>query len=268
MSLKKFLLSRTFLIQIIIAAIIVFSLIFFTMYGLKIYTKHGESYPVPNFEGMNQDEAVQIAANQNLKVEIVDSVYTDDVAPGEIIDQVPEAGFRVKESRTIFLTINSTQPEQVILPKLTDISYRQAQVLIENSGFKVGEISYQPSEYNDLVLSVQIDSVNVKPGKKISKGTNIDLIIGRTQGNTATPLPNLIGLSIEEAENTLTHAMLNMGVLIYDETIISKDDSTNARVWKQNPNPKIVGNVNLGSSVDIWITIDELKIEETSGPEL
>jgi ribosomal protein L28 len=61
--------------------------------------------------------------------------------------------------------------------------------------------------------------------------------------------------------------MLNMGVLIYDETIISKEDSLNARVWKQNPNPKVTGYVNLGSSVDIWITVDALKIEETAEPE-
>jgi beta-lactam-binding protein with PASTA domain len=267
MSLKKFLLSRTFLIQLILAAILVVAILFVTMQALKIYTNHGESYPVPDLSGLKQDEAAEVAANQKLKVEVVDSVYLNNVAPGAVIDQVPEAGFKVKESRTIFLTINSTQPELVTIPKLTDISYRQAQVLIENSGLNIGQISYQPSEYNDLVLNVRIDSVNAKPGEKVTKGTNIDLIIGRTQGNVATPLPNLVGLTIEEAGNTLTHAMLNTGVLIYDETVISRDDSLNARVWKQNPNPKIVASVNLGSSVDIWITVDDLKIEEASGPE-
>ena len=267
MSFKKFLLSRTFLIQLIIAVLLIGGLLFITMQGLKTYTHHGESYTVPDFSGLVKDEAEQIAANQKLKVEVVDSVYLKDVSPGSVIDQVPEAGLKVKESRTIFLTVNATQPEQVTLPKLTDISFRQAQVLIENSGLQIGKISYQPSEYNDLVLNVLIDSVNVKPGKKISKGTNIDLIIGRTQGNVSTPLPNLIGLTIEEAQNTLTHAMLNTGVLIYDETVVSENDSLNARVWKQSPNPKIVANITLGSSVDIWITVDNLKIEETSEPE-
>lgn len=267
MSLKKFLFSRTFLIQIIAAAILVAGLLLITMKVLKIYTKHGESYPVPDFSEMRYDDAAEVAANQNLKVEIVDSVFVDDVPPGAIIDQIPEAGFKVKENRTIFLTINSVQEEQVTVPKLTDISYRQAQVLIENSGLNVGEISYQPSEYNDLVLNVQIASQDVRPGRKVAKGTRVDLVIGRTEGNVATPLPNLIGLSVEEAENTLTHAMLNLGVSIYDETIISEEDSINARVWKQSPNPKIVANVNLGSSVDVWITVDALKIKEASGPE-
>ena len=89
MSLKKFLFSRTFLIQLIIAVVLIVTLLFITMQGLKKYTNHGESYPVPDFSGMKKNEATEIAANQKLKVEVVDSVYLNDVAPGSIIDQVP-----------------------------------------------------------------------------------------------------------------------------------------------------------------------------------
>ncbi len=267
MSFKKFLVSRAFLIQIVIAILLVFVLIFATMWGLKKYTNHGESYSVPNFSGMTFDEASRIAGDQKLKTEITDSVYVNDIPPGAVVDQVPEAGFKVKEGRTIFLTINSTQPEQVTLPKLIDVSFRQAQVLIQNSGLEVGRISYQPSEYNDLVLNVLVDSMNISPGVKISKGTKVDLIIGRTQGNVATPLPNLVGLFVDEAENSLQEAMLNLGVLIYDETVITGEDTTNARVWRQSPDPEMTKNIPLGSSVDIWITVDDQKIEEILEPE-
>ncbi len=267
MSFRKFLLSRTFLLQLIIAAVIIAVLIFVTMRQLKVYTHHGESLPVPDFSGMEAGESAHVASAKKLKTKIIDSVYVSDVPPGVVIDQVPEAGFKVKENRTIFLTINSMQPEQVTVPKLTDISYRQAQVLIENSGLKVGKISYQPSEYNNLVLNVRINSTEIQPGEKIAKGTGIDLIVGRTHGNVTTALPSLIGLSVGEAGSALTRAMLNMGVLIYDETIITGTDSLNARVWKQSPNPKIVSNVNMGASVDIWITVDALKLQEVSYPE-
>ena len=267
MSLKKFLISRTFLIQILIAVFLVFVLIFAAMQGLKKYTYHGESYTVPNFSGMTLDEAADVAENQKLKTEVTDSVYVNDIPAGAVVDQVPEAGFKVKEGRTIFLTINSTHPELVTLPKLIDISFRQAQVLIENSGLEVGQISYLPSEYNNLVLNVLIDSLDLNPGEKIVKGTKVDLIIGRTQGNVSTPLPSLIGLSVNKAENSLKEAMLNLGVLIYDETIISGKDTINARVWKQSPAPEMIKNIPLGSSVDIWITVDEQKIEETPEPE-
>jgi beta-lactam-binding protein with PASTA domain len=234
------------------------------MFGLKLYTKNGQSNPVPDFYSMQVAEAQNLAQKAKLKVEVIDSSYNNEVAPGAIIDQVPEKGFGVKENRTVFLTINSKMPEQVIVPKLTNISFRQAQVLIENSGLVIGNIIYQPSEFNDLVLDVQKDSMQITAGEKLIKGESIDLVVGRVEGNTSTPLPSLIGLSINEASVELTNAMLNRGVIIYDESILSAEDSLNARVWKQRPTPKIQRDVNLGSNIDIWVTVDQLKIEDAS----
>ena len=263
MSLKKFLFSRKFLLHLILAVVLILVLVLLTMQGLKMYTRHGESRPVPNFMGMSKTEARQTAQKNQLEIEIVDSLYVNDAAPGAVVDQVPEANHRVKKNRTIFLTVNSTQPEQVTLPQLTDISFRQAQVLIENCGLKIGKISYRPSEYNDLVLEVQKNS-----GQKLPKETTVDLIVGREQGNLVTDLPNVIGQTIPEAQTSLTDAMLNEGVIIYDESILSAEDSTNARVWRQRPNPNVTSTATLGSSVDLWVTVDELKIEDALQPGL
>ena len=156
-------------------------------------------------------------------------------------------------------------PEQVIVPKLVDISFRQAQVLIENCGLQIGNISYQPSEYNDLVLKAQIDSTDINVGQQLPKGSPVNLIIGRNRGNLSTALPDLRGLTIEEASAKLTDAMLNEGVIIYDESVLAQEDSLNARIWKQQPNPDITGKVTLGSSVDLWVTVDQLKIGDSTG---
>lgn len=262
MSFAKFLTSRKFLINLLAAVLLAIILIFITTQGLKIYTRHGEAKPVPDFTGLTLDEAQQTARQHELEIEVIDSLYVNDAPPGAVVDQVPEKNHEVKTNRTIFVTINSSMPEMVSLPRLTDISFRQAQVLVENSGLEIGEISYQPSEYNDLVLNVQIDSVDIHPGKKLPKGASIDLVVGRTQGNMNTPLPDVTGLTIDQAEQALTDAMLNTGVFIYDESVLSKEDSLHAVVWRQRPSPKITGTVNLGSSVDLWVTVDELKIED------
>ena len=262
MSLSKFLKSRKFLLHLLLAILLILALVFLTLQGLRIYTRHGQSNPVPDFYGLSQSEAKTTANQYNLQVEFVDSIYMSEADPGVIVDQLPQSGSRVKEERTIFLTINSTRPEQVTLPQLTDISFRQAKVLIENSGLEIGNISYRPSEYNDLVLEIQKNSVELQAGRQLPKGSSIDLIVGREQGNQVTNLPNLLGLSIPEAKETLTNAMLNTGVVIYDETILSAEDSTNAMVWKQQPNPRVIATANLGASVDLWVTVDHLKIED------
>lgn len=264
MSLAKFLRSRKFFLHLFLAIILVAALIFLTLQGLKLYTRHGQSNPVPDFYGLNQSEARKTAEQYDLRIEIVDSLFVNEAEPGAVVDQLPEAGSRVKENRTIFLTINSTQPEQVTLPQLTDISFRQAQVLIENSGLEIGNISYRPSEYNDLVLEIQKDSVELFAGQKLPKGSSVDLIVGREQGNQVTDLPNLLGLTIPEAKEKLTDAMLNTGVIIYDESILSAQDSTNALVWKQQPNPRVAATATLGSSVDLWVTVDQLKIDDAA----
>lgn len=262
MSLSRFLLSRKFLIHLILAAVLIFALLLLTMQGLKMYTRHGESFPVPDFSGLNLEDARLTARQNNLRIQITDSLYVNNAPPGVIVDQLPKASHKVKKNRTVLLTVNSTQPEQVTLPQLTDISFRQARALIENSGLSIGQILYRPSEYNDLVLGVQKNSEDLNAGQKLPKGSRIDLLVGRKQDNQVTPLPDLTGLRIPNAETALTDAMLNTGVIIYDESVLSAEDSINARVWKQQPNPKITATATLGSSVDLWVTVDHLKIED------
>lgn len=261
MSFTKFLTSRVFFWNLIVAIIIVMAILIATMQGLKNYTRHGQSNPVPDFSGMTMAQIEATAKQHNLKFEIVDSIHVSDAEPGAVVEQVPDPGFGVKANRTVFLTINSSKPERVILPKLTDISFRQALVLLENTGINVGKISYRPSEYNDLVLDVEQDSVKVKPNQAIIKGSSVDLIVGRSVGNEETILPDLTGFDFPTATQVLTDAMLNNGVMIYDTTLETAEDSALAFVWKQDPNPQLVQTIRLGSSIDLWFTTDSTKIQ-------
>ena len=267
MSLRNFLTSRIFFKNLLLAIAIVIIIIFIVMQWLRTYTHHGEANSVPDFSGMTLDEIKATAAQNNLKFEIIDSVYDNTALPGVVVDQQPEAGFKVKLSRKIFLTVNSTQQEQIALPKLTDISFRQAQVLAENSGLTIGNISYVPSEFNNLVLRVEQDSYQLNPGDLILKGSSVDLVLGRNHGNEETQLPNLTGVNVNDAKTVLTNAMLNMGVLIYDASCTNAEDSLNAFVWRQYPSAKNTEMIGLGSSVDLWLTIDSMKIASPNEPE-
>lgn len=262
MSLKNFITSRVFLKHLILAFLLVLIIIVFTLRQLKSYTRHGESFPVPNFTGLTINEIETISEQNDLKYEIIDSTHFDGAKPGVIVEQVPEAGSRVKRNRIVFLTINSTVPEKVTLPKLTDISFRQAQALIENCGITLGNISYEPSEYNNLVLKVVQNSRELSTGDIILKGSSVDLVIGSSSGSQDTPLPNLTGLTYSEAENLLKTNLLNSGVLIYDESIITSEDTLAALIWKQYPNFQNTRIVSLGTSIDLWFTLDSLKIQQ------
>ncbi len=266
MSLKKFITSRVFLKHLVLSIIIIAVIVVIVLQQLKSYTHHGESYPVPDFTGLTIDEIETVAKQAHLNYEIIDSMHFDDTHPGAVAEQVPEPGFKVKKNRIVFLTINSTVPEMVVLPKLTDISFRQSLGLIENCGLIPGKITYQASEYNNLVINVEQDSKVLQQGDVIQKGSKVDLVIGSNNGIQDTPLPNLTGMTYTEAKSLLTSYMLNTGSLICDASILTSEDTLSATIWKQYPGNNIK-TVSLGTSVDLWLTLDSNKIPQPNQVE-
>ncbi len=116
MSLKKFLISRIFWINLLIAVALIVALTAITLISLKSYTHHGISYSVPDLSGMTYNEAKQAAKSTLLKVELLDSVYDKGASPGTVVDQVPKANQQVKEGRLIYLTINANEAEMMEVP--------------------------------------------------------------------------------------------------------------------------------------------------------
>ena len=57
---------------------------------------------------------------------------------------------------------------------------------------------------------------------------------------------------------------LNIGAIIYDEAIITQEDSLKAFVWKQNPPAEPEYLLNLGASIDVWLTLDETRLTEAA----
>lgn len=260
MSLKSFLISRTFFIQIAIAIVLVVLLLMLTMLGIRIYTNHGESFPVPDLSGMKIDQAEQLLKSQHLAYEIADSTYMDSAEPGAVIGQMPVAGHDVKEGRTIFLTICALSPEQIEMPKLTDISFRQAVNIMQTVGLNVGRIDYVPSEFSNLVLEQKVNEEPIEPGVMINKGSRVDLTIGKTNNGEKTVVPNLFGSTLVQAKGEIASLFLNVGAVIYDETIQTQEDSLAAKVWKQRPTHTRYDEIEQGASIDLWLTKDETKL--------
>lgn len=267
MSVRSFLISRTFLRHFALALGITLAGIFLVLTSLKFYTLHGESVTVPNLYGLTETEFLEILDDAKLEYIISDSTYVDEVVAGGVIDQVPDPGQKVKKGRTLFLTLNSVSPEMVSIPPLTDISLRQSLSQIESAGLLPGDIIYKPSEFRNLVLSAQVGGMNVLSGEMVPRGTKIDLVVGSGQEAGMVYLPDLTGLPLLTARQVLAENMLSVGAVVYDNTIVSRYDSLNARIWKQQPDARSVFQINLGSSVDIWVSMDENKLLITSEPE-
>lgn len=268
MSFKSFLTSKTFFIQLAIAIVLIVALLLITMLCIRTYTNHGESQPVPNLEGMRIEQAEQLLVAKKLTYEIADSTYLDTAEPGSVIGQMPKAGHPVKEGRTIFLSICAVAPEQVEMPRLTDISFRQAVNIMQAIGLNVGLIEYVPSEFSNLVLGQQINGQDVEPGVMVNKGSHVDLKIGKSSSGEKTVVPNLFGETLSQARSEIASLFLNVGAVIYDETVQTQEDSLTAKIWQQRPSHSSYDEIELGASIDIWLTLDDSKLIQESDMEM
>jgi beta-lactam-binding protein with PASTA domain len=260
MDFLKFLTSRLFLKHLLIAISIIVFMSIFSLLFLRVYTRHGQALSVPDLTGLTIPEADSMLTARELLYQIVDSVYNANLTRGCIIDQNPSPEFKVKENRTIFLTINAFNPEIIRMPNIVGVSLRQARAIVQTAGLNIGKLTYVPDIAVNNVLQQKYNGNVIEEGDSIVKGSQIDLVLGRGLSNEKTAAPDLIGLFFDQAKERITNRYLNLGAVIYDASFENAEDSINAFVWKQKPEFNEEALMNLGSSVDIWLTADSTKL--------
>ncbi len=249
----KFFISKTFWINVLIAIVIFLLIILGLTWSLTSYTTSGRTIIVPSLTGNTVRQIEEKITNVGLEYVVIDSIHRADALPGTIVEQIPAAGMTVKKGRKLFLTINAWSQEMVVMPQLVDCSLRNAQVVLETSGLRLAKIIYKPSNYDGLVMGQQCDGAPIKAGTKVPKGTNIQLIVGSGTGGNNVIIPELIGLTLAEAEIALKNDGLAIGSLIYDETVV-RPDTLSAVVYRQNPGGDGADIREVGSEVSLWLT--------------
>jgi beta-lactam-binding protein with PASTA domain len=260
MSLKEFFLSKIFLKNIGLATIILIVVITILLLWLNIYTRHGQAKPVPDFFGLTIQETDALAKKSKMKYQIIDSVYTTLVLRGCVAEQNPKPGFKVKKWRTISLTINAFRPEMVAMPNLINLPLRQANSLIESSGLVIGKKSYKPDLSIDIVLSQLHDGKEITSGDSLVKGSIVDLVLGKGYSNQTTSVPDLLGMTLEEATDRINGTSLNLGAFNFDNSIKTTEDSLKAFVYMQKPEFIEDATIQYGRFMYLWLTLDSLKL--------
>lgn len=256
MKFVKFITSKLFLKHLVISVGVLIALILITLLGLRIYTHHGQTIQVPDLTGYTIDEAREVAEAKELRFELVDSVYNNERKKGTVIDQNPPAGFQVKKNRRILITSNAFNPEKVTMPNVVGVSHRQAKSMLKSVGLEVGKLIHVPDIAINNVLRQQLDEKELAPGSMIEKGTKVDLVLGSGLSSERTGIPDLYEFTYMEARDRLLRAALNVGATIYDESVETDKDSARAKVWRQYPSYKKDKQIRLGTSVDLWLSID------------
>lgn len=243
--------TKSFRNNILAAILTVFGLLLVAFFSLRYYTKHGQGLNVPVVKGLSFQDAVVKLEEAGLKYE-VDSVYIMDKPAGMVVDQDPEANTFVKDNRTIYLTINTANTPDTKFPDIEFKSLREAQAIIESSRLKLGDTTYKADVSRDVVLAASFGGQPIKAGQTISVGSRIDLVLGDGRGSEEVDIPQLVGLTVDEAKFSLKGSMLTLGNIIYEGAIT---DSANAVITKQDPMPAdSVTKVSIGTRINITLS--------------
>ncbi len=175
----RFLASKTFLYQLVIALICIVVIVFLTLKWLGFTTNHDERIQVPNLEKLDFSNSSEILEELNLVAKIQDSTnFNASYPPLSVIEQTPRAGDFVKKNRKIYLVLNPSGYRKIKIPNIIQKTRRQAEPTLLALGFKVGKITYSSNMARDVVLQLKHNGEIITPNTELMKTSTIDLVVG------------------------------------------------------------------------------------------
>ena len=161
--------KNPYVLNLLLAIVVVCALMYGTLKSLDVYTRHNEDVVVPDVKGLGIEEAAEFFKSNNLRYNVIDSVFSKSVKPGAVVELVPMAGSKVKEERIVFVTVNALTSQMAAVPEVEDLSFRQAYAILRACGFEKIEIEYVPGDYKDLAIAVELR------GRVLEKGEHVPL---------------------------------------------------------------------------------------------
>ena len=246
--------------HLLAALIIAVVLLVGAMIFLNVATKHNQELIVPDLSNMSLEEATNVAAAADMVVDVTDSVFVKRMKRGAVFRQNPVPGSKVKSGRRISLTINAVNAKQVTMPDLVGYSMRQAKAELMSRGLTLGKLIYVQDMATNNVLKQLHGNREIEAGSMIESESVINLVVGLNGLDFVTYVPDVTGYKNLSAVSAIQDHSLNVKRLSYDATVKDYDDSLNAKVYRQSPEPSDSIHVRMGDEVTLYLTLDESKI--------
>ena len=176
----KFIKSKVFLKQLLMAFVGLVVFIVLSMFWLKFSTNHNQKIEVPNLAKMSLEEVEETLDDLDLSWEVIDSASFDAAFPSKsVIEQSPEAGDFVKENRKIYLTLNPSSYKDIEIPDFYGKTKRQAISQLTAIGFRISVTEIYVNDIaKDVVRGLIYNGKDLKNGDKIPQNSEIILKLG------------------------------------------------------------------------------------------
>ncbi|EPZ51561.1 Stk1 family PASTA domain-containing Ser/Thr kinase [Alicyclobacillus acidoterrestris] len=170
---------------------------------------------LPSVVGKSADAAMKSLENAGFSANQIKEDYEPNASKpkGIVYDQSPSGNTKVKRTREITLYISKGAPK-MSMPDVTGQPYDQAKQSLISAGFSAANITEQTQE-SSTVPSGQVISSDPAAGEPVATNGKIVLTVSQQENTT---VPNLLGLSYDDAVQALANANLKVGKVSYNKT--------------------------------------------------
>ncbi len=246
-SMKKWKIAAALLVLILVGQLFFIGrFVFSNFLGGNTTTEDG-MIVLPDFKSMTLDEAQREIQRLELNVGDVNQEFNADIEKGNVIYQMPSAGSQVNKGEVIDIVI-SLGPKNANIPNLVGMSLAEAKNIIKENKLEIGSID---EEYSDSYAQGIVMSQSPNSGSgTIEEGDDIDLVISKgPKEEVKINVPNIVGLTLEKAEEALTANKLKLGNIKSDYS----NDYPEGVVIMQTPGSGADG-VKEGQAINVTIS--------------
>jgi serine/threonine-protein kinase len=184
---------------------------------------------VPDLSGKHVVSALELLSDLSLNTKVKEMEYSPDIPMHHVISQDPLPGFEIKPGRDVRIIL-SKGPESVVVPSLSGLPFNQARIVLDENGIAIGNVArvYHENASIDTILS-QVPS----PGNTIHRHRKVDLLVSLGERPSDFMMPDLSGLSIDEAIQRMEKVGLVLGVA----RSVTRSGQPANKIVGQSPSP-------------------------------
>ncbi|MGC8846151.1 MAG: PASTA domain-containing protein, partial [Candidatus Hydrogenedens sp.] len=201
------------------------------------------TYPVPNLLGLTVEEANSVLTSTGYVLGTVSEQCSFTTPAGLIMIQQPFPGQYLEPGSPVNVTISTGPCPPNTVPNVVGLKQSIAENEIVSAGYVVGTVGEQ---CNNTIPAGYVISQEPAGGEELEPGNAVNIIV--STGPCPIAVPNVVGMTEENADVTLVSAGLFLGVVSEQ----CSDTIPQGRIISQNP---LAGTqVIPGSYVDVVIS--------------
>ena len=160
-----------------------------------------------DYVSKNSREALLDLKNQAVKVEL-SQIYSDIFPEGVVISTVPSVGESFSASETVTLVVSrGKEIKYGAVPDVCGLGEVKATEILRAAGFEIGKIAYVSSD----MAAGRVVSQSILPFSSLALGASVDLTVSTGALHTEKTVPDLSGLTVDEARERLAEVGLVIG---------------------------------------------------------